>query len=500
MTKKIKFGILCLIILFVSAICFGGIFIFKSYADDKVGYVPLPTHFIKNATYSIEGKGYDGFISFDDSTEFTKIDDLSKVDLTGANEKVNLKFSNGSDESEVYSIPVVDVGFNDAYGLVIENYFQATKGVFNNEVSEDDVVYSTSSVDNELAFINYLSLSNFNFDFRVDGNFNANGLEFTFTDYYDRENTQKLSFYKEGVLTFLSNGKENIVVGSESKLPDYAMKNLSFSSVKNAFVFEDRFEMPLSNEFSSDRVLFSVSFKQLTGECGLRIEKVNNTDLRFNGIFDEELLRRIDGTDSSNPQVALIKNDGVKELNQTVTINKPDFCDVLSPILDEDVDFYVLAPDNSYAVSVDGVTLDGSQNLNTNYEIKLSMTGTYTVICSVSDSGSENRNGSDSFTIISTDLIAPNLTLANDYNQETTLNAKVGDEITVANYVCTDNYYSGDDLSVRIFVFEPDYCQKIFEKDQKTYTLAKKGTHKIYYMAIDGAGNYTTCYYNVVVE
>ncbi len=185
---------------------------------------------------------------------------------------------------------------------------------------------------------------------------------------------------------------------------------------------------------------------------------------------------------------------GIVEFGTTLTFAPAQISDVLTPYLQSAYSLYVLGPNNEYVISQSGTLLDGTQNLRETYAITLNAYGTYTVIYEYRD---QFGNPSENIIVLYVnDRIAPQISLANGYGSNTTVQAKLGEKITVADYTVSDNF-GQENVTVVVRALSPN--NELFLLDGRTFNAKEKGTWKILYYAMDAEGNYVTAYYTIHV-
>ena len=182
--------------------------------------------------------------------------------------------------------------------------------------------------------------------------------------------------------------------------------------------------------------------------------------------------------DKTAPQILINAVSGERTLNDVIVLKDGFAADVLTNKWE--FTLKVTAPDGSYAVSTNGVKLDGSADPSGEYEIKLSSYGDYYI-----------EDKLLAFYVTAKDSTAPEVELG---NKKTT--AKIGETITVASLTATDNV--SENLTVFVCVENPD-CQNDIVKDNK-FVADKAGKYTVKYIVCDEAGNYAFASYTITVK
>ena len=165
---------------------------------------------------------------------------------------------------------------------------------------------------------------------------------------------------------------------------------------------------------------------------------------------------------------------------------------------------YVVRPTKAYdvlqgaydvlttVVAPDGTVICTQQILNSEFKFTPNQYGTYTITYETFDPVFVQKTTKMVFLQIK-DTVAPSITL----KTELSLEAKLGDVMTVVGAVATDNYDTAS--SVRIFVYDPQYRNALVQEGD-SYRFTYLGTYKIVYLAMDASGNQTRAIYYVEVK
>ena len=146
---------------------------------------------------------------------------------------------------------------------------------------------------------------------------------------------------------------------------------------------------------------------------------------------------------------------------------------------------FIITPSGEYAVSVDGIRLDGTNSADRNYSLLLTEYGNYKVFYEVEDF--TFNSASYQYIIMVKDMVAPQVELAEQVETE----IKVGKTVKVAEISVTET--SG--YSVTCFVKNPSSV--ISEVENGSFIADRKGVYVVYYYVIDDSGNLTIFRYEL---
>ena len=465
---------------------------FNAAPSDVVTFdeVCLPYYFIKGAKYTLDDLyAYvytevnskatitEMFIS-EDGQDFVKID--SSVYEVKANENVVVKYVCNGQETVSESIPVVDVGFNGE--LKKGAYFQGEG--FTRESDYEGTLYASERTgNNTLQFINTVSLSNFSFEYIIpEGYTNFKYLEFTLTDYYDRNNFFTVNVRRNASL----NNQIAFVIGEEFAFSSTLFENsvALFYYRSNKIFLRDSF-IDIGTKFITDKALFEVRLIEATGKNGVKIRQIGNSVL--DSMTYDAMPSLMSFADSLAVSV---------EAGEVITVSAPNIFDTFSPFLKSGLALYATAPDGTNIKTLEGVALErGCDPLGT-YSFKVEQSGIYWIYYEYNDQKGNSIIISASMSI--KDKEAPLLVLASGYNSETVVEAKLNTVHEIQSYTCTDNKTRAEKLSMSIVILKP--TGEIYVEDEKSITLDSKGEWRIIYYCIDGDGNATTEYYTINVQ
>lgn len=481
----------------------------ESVSSNYVAFQPMtmPKYVMKNAAYSFEqGYGY----SFKNGTpllekseltmrkdgvgEFVKVD-IANVTMSDCNSFVELRQELNGNVSQVYKIPVVDVGIAAESGLDFCAYFSPVSGEFTKSRSILGTSLTTTSADNEIVFINPISLKNFKLEFFIDSLENYKGVEIALIDYVDHSIVQPVKVVKgaaENTIELSAKKNANKPVVLNEILGNSSTKTIGYDAGRNRLYYGETL-IDLDVTFKSERVYLSIRLVGVEGSSTLNIKTIDNQTFTHKVSGSGSFMKQVDGYP---PKISYESSTGQYEPNSVIDIYTPTYTDVLSTILDKDVSFSVRGPEGNFVTSVDGVLLNGKQDFKRNYQIKPTEYGDYFVTYNVKDSSGKSGRSIYVFSII--DMTSPVIELENGYNTQTKLTVKLGDVVKVANYTVSDNVDAEETLSVSVHLFDPNKAQV----NLKGYTAFKAnyvGEYQIMYFVYDKAGNYSAVYYTVIV-
>ncbi len=470
----------------------------------------FPEYFIKGARYAFE----EAYVYTYENNE--RVENLATIFIqedggewkeatygeyrVNASSTVRFKLQyDGEDvaESTSKAFSVIDVGsFNNltvGQGAQIESTLgRFFVGDFEPVVLGEGVRYTSNktSGDNGLTFINVLSLANFTFEFLFENELMGFGaVEIEIIDYYDRENKTSITYEQSGKGYLLGYNGTKTFLNSELT----ARKN-TISYVNGTFtVIGNTTRYYAANDYSSDKVLLHVTFKDITGAAGLQISKLGS-QLFNNGIIK----------DNGQPMLTVQDVAGYYGYNDVLTVYAATALDVLSPFLPSRLGVSVTTPSGKAAVSMDNVTMlfrpsEGHTGTyaNRDYQIELNEYGTWEVVYVATDQ-SGIAQLKRTFKITVQDNVAPTITMESGYTENTVKTAKVGDTVTIADCNASDNVSVADKLLVWAVVYSPDNSL-IFPINGK-FVAKEQGEWIIHYYVSDEAGNYSTYSYIVRVE
>ena len=464
----------------------------------------LPDYFIKGAKYTIDPVLAYQYTAVPtdpvpaktymkaDGGEYVEVD--YKAVTINANSTVQFKYEYGTGLVESEVIKVVDVGFDTPGQLSIKDYFHTEQDVVTKSATTSYAEYETKGVPAqvELDYINPLTMSSFDFEFTLLSKNKAGtttyaaprGITLTFTDYYDRSNvaTFTLRGVPAGVYVDV-NGVKKVGQLFERKFLDIK----TYIKYSNGVLVMEGAEYDLGTTFSGDRILFSVT-----------LETAENAEqescMRVSLLCDNKLSSAT--KDNTKPKLKIEElNTGYQSLNKVIRVSKAVASDILAPYVESGLTLTVKNPDGTYAVSEDGVALDGTCAVDRDYYLKLSQVGTYSVMYNYVD---QNGNPQGySYSPIVKDEQGPTITVNGKVENEV-VSAKWGASVKVATYSVSDDISSADKIKSYINVIYPSSIMRTIQNGGSFYA-EEKGKYRVVYFAYDEIGNVTMFTYYVQV-
>ena len=454
---------------------------------------------VKNAEYRIlpisalvkTGSEYntveaDCYVSFDNK-DFNKVDNINKLKIEADN-SVDIKFVCQGVSSNVYNSQVVDVGFGSADSYKLSNYFVGDFDVLEYDASGkkiNNIAYQSNvkSGSNHLKFINPIDCSQFNLEYRTPlDKSKYERLNITLSDMNDKDKTFTISVRRGGDAAFISvNG--GIEYLSPKKFAGDFVNSITYNGDLNVLnVNGMKFVVDL--DFSGTFAYMDIELEKISGESVFTIVKLNNA------IFDNAVKK-----ESSQPIVNIDKAYGEYEINSIVNIKTPIFSDVFTPINYDTVKFTVIMPDQSYATTVDGVKLDGSQKWADSYDVELTQYGLYTVAYHGQDY--LNNKGSGQYRFEAKDKNAPQIIIKDDYSKTNPMKVKVG-EVKI-KYDVIDNINAKEDLKVIVNLMN-NRTMSIQRDVGTAFNVSEKGEYTVFMYVVDKDGNKDSVAFKLIVE
>ena len=483
-----------------------------SVASNNVSFLETPfleRYLIKNATYGLQefnayeftkgepnAKKVDAYVSFDGG-EFTKIEDTNKVLITGE-KTAQIKYAVDESNYVVSDIvKIADVEFDT--GIKMNRYFQYEDGAFTVEEEDEDgweltdIVYKSAKTEgnNKLSFINSIFYNKFVFEYKIDKSYaNYQSFNVVLTDVKDPTFKNVITVGTNGSVTYLSvNGGTqytcNRTFGAD------AFNVISYDNTTKKLLLGD-VNLVVDLDCPSKRYYLDVELNGIFGEAGILIRTLNNQKLLGDAHFDPNV-----------PEMNLIRTAGSYSVGDVLTIHAPEYADILSPIDLTSVKYIVKFGD-SFVKTIDGVTLDGTNNAFKDVQIKIEELGEYSVQYMATDVSGQQVSGKYFFT--ATDSVAPTIALA-EFKEGATYQAKLGQKITI-EYEASDNLTATEDLYAAVLChnlnsYETSNFDRTgmdeFQIGSTTFYIIEEGLHQIDVYVKDAAGNAATITFYVMV-
>lgn len=403
-----------------------------------------------------------------------------------ASECVKIKYQAEGTAYETAEIPVKDINFGAS--LCLENMFAHTG--FSATAQSDKVVYSanygTIGQSGSLGFVNSVLMSKFDFSFELDGaNANYQKVSLILTDVEDSQNVFKANYYNE-------NGK--LMFGLEGSDKKYTVSSNFNGITPISFRYLNDTLEYIGNEGLKAEVL--KGFEGFAGKLAflrVEIDGVQNLNGRNASIgvkfINGQIISDYESDDNA-PAVLHTQHKGEVLLGQTFTVDSVFVKDVLDNQVS--ISYCVKAPDGSYAVSIDGVTLDETADYTRSYQIKATSLGRYRVTITAEDS-STNMNANNSYPITITEREKPTITLSGDY----ATSAKVDETVAIASFSVTDNI---NEKKCRSYVFVKDAKGVLSIVENGNVRVTSVGVYEIIYVCYDACDNMSVVSYEIHVK
>ncbi len=451
---------------------------------------------IKDANYAIENVNAYSFatgspvpiqaqayVSFDGG-EYVKVDDVKKVKITGSN-TVQVKFTCDGAEQEVYSdkSSIIDVNFGSA--IKLEKYFYGEN--FAVDTSLTNVRYNSlvQSGDNVLHFVNPISIKTFLVEYLVPvAKSNYKEMNVVLTDPYDLDKKITITYgNNDGSAYACVNGGVRTNLGI-SFADDIQTNRIFYDYEARQFAVRGaKFDCDI--DFTTSACYFDIVLSGISGDSAIEIRTVNNQNFNRKLVFDMNI-----------PEVAVYKSEGNYKVGDVVTIESPQFLDVLSPVVVSGVKLSVVCNGN-YVTSVDGTLLDGINNdpFKT-YQIEAKELGIYLVSYSAYDDFSVDNLASASYMFNVVDTDAPVIIIKEGYNENTKVTITAGQKFTF-NYTVTDTV--DKELTTYVILSNTNtLVNRLY--NSSSFFVDEVGEYDVYVVCVDTAGNMATVKFRLVAQ
>ena len=316
-------------------------------------------------------------------------------------------------------------------------------------------------------------------------NNNFNKLTVTLTDAYNSNEQLQVSFVRstlnEGSMIFYFNGNRtfatvNTTFNNGSVITVKYSNGVMKINISEVSIVVDKYLNGESfNGFSSGLVNVNVDMQDVRGLSTVVISQIGSQSLRSSVQFD-----------NGKPDIAI---NGTYTISTKPTENFKIFSAISADVIDYNIitSLSVQDPDKNYVVSKDGVELR-EVPFDREYEIDLSVFGTYSIVYSSKDS--KNNEQKLTVTVGVYDFEKPTITI----DGKVKLTAKLGDKVEFPKASVIDNV--DIDLPYYVYIRRPD---QVYLPDYKVTVFDQVGIYKITYLAVDSAGNTTVIEHDVTV-
>lgn len=364
-----------------------------------------------------------------------------------------------------YQAQSIDVDYQN--GVDMSKCFYSENAGFKS--TDYGVEMSSSSGSCSAEFINSVISEELFFDFGISkSNNDFNSVDIVLTDSEDESIKVKITLKKtdaKSSLLYINN--DNPVKTSANF---YDGKTISVKYTENG------------NEISFDKVTGLKIKKTINGEKfnGFKSGKAY-ISLGMNGIEKKSklLIYRLNyqvfnnTTDSLAPYVVFKNYSDTCKVGDVIEFERVYIADVLNP--NYSVQYYIQAPDNKYAVDINGKELNGNTDYRRNYKVFIDKSGTYLVNIFVEDSFGNQEIYSYSVFVPKESVVS--YKLGKHYGS-----AKKGEKLKIAEVIGNDM----ENLNVRVFILEPS---GIINKYTDGYTLKSRGEYTVMYYVSDSENN-----------
>ena len=356
-------------------------------------------------------------------------------------------------------------------------------------------VSSVNKGNNKLEFINPILTDEFSFNYKIpEEMLNYKEIVFTLTDVNDPNNTVSIKQYFETWHSYvqfenLPRVDTTIIVNKDMERFDNATeKRITYSASSNKFTFNNG---KANSDFFVEKEVpkfayFTIEFVGITGEVGIDALLINGESL----VLDKDL---------SKPIYLVNAASGYYNYGSEVVLEAPIVSDLFSPVSVKDVKVTVKDASGSYVRSVDGILLNNAPGY-VNYTVQVT-SDSYKVDYSglVDDYGNTSQT---TYSFYVADFEKPVITFDDGSNEDTVVETSVGKEITIKEFTITDNKSSSEDIQVVVTIVNLNYYNWVAKIDLATmkYKTVRKGNYKVVVSARDGAGNFQTAYYQLIVK
>lgn len=349
--------------------------------------------------------------------------------------------------------------------------------------TEAGLVLETDKNDNNAVFVNPVSATLTEMNFRVTDYKNFEFIEITLTDAVFTDNSISFRLYNSVNLTENFRVQDSYGSFNYYKYPI----NSKIAITERWHLFYDNTTKSVYNVnlglmgkilyrtdgksfggFESGCLNFSISFGGVSGRSSVAIELLGNQSFK---------LSNIESGDLRAPELAL---RGVLDTSQHVLgtelfIPKAVAVDVLT--LNSTVSVSLKTPTGKYLLN--------KEDCNTERVFVLDEVGVYALSFILEDAV-HNVNPNKVFYIYVIDKEAPIISGEIEFKE----NYQVGDKITFTDFNVTDNISKPQDIEKNILIISPNY-KYFYIVGESEFTFTEKGYYRIQYCAKDGSDNYT---------
>ena len=321
--------------------------------------------------------------------------------------------------------------------------------------------------DTSLEFLNLLSAETFYLTFTVPSGLDAFGaIEVRLRDYASAAQDVTISIEKQGDrCEVLLNGERTLSLNTAFTGTSFEVYLSNGFAYINATLIAD-----LGTMFSSGKVYLSVGLRDVTGQAGIELRRVNNQT--YLGLFEED-----ENFDVTAPVV--VPSDDislVRYVGDTIVVPGAKAYDVLDPV--SSVSLRVLRNEEEIL----------AQDEAEGGVIYAALPGEYRIVYTAADASGNTANAI--YTVKVFNRADPVLNVEGAPPAHVSL----GDSVSVPGAAAAD--FAGEELDVFVYVIDPDNYMR---QADSSFTAEKEGTYIVRYYCCDGYGCYTIRDYYVEV-
>ncbi|MBQ9756197.1 MAG: hypothetical protein IJV99_01195 [Clostridia bacterium] len=474
--------------------------------QDKLVIQPvLPRYLIKDCEYVFDkGTAY----SFKNTTQTiptelfvegtgiakTKLEDF-KYTVTNDVDSINLIYVAGNAE-EVYTLPVVDVGYGDKLNVNLSGYLQGK--AFTASSDRYGTTFSTNAVKAKdgVATLSVINLSYLIRDFQlaftgVDGKANFSTLKVLFTSFANANDVIEFRFDKQEDLTSkLTVTRNDFKVTSSSESSFKSGDDTGFSIIYDNGDFvvggsDIRLSYQELFQGFGDYFYIDIELSGITGESAIYVKKVVNQTISSSKY------------DTVKPTIISKDFKASYVYGDTVFFDVVDCYDFVDPNATVKV---LVSMNGEYVQATDGTILNGVNNKSDKtYQYEWNSYDDLLVEIVATDFS--GQKATENPVLVMLDVVKPVITLG-----KAKTSCSVGDTVNIASYTVSDDRQLNVLTVVVIapngetqIVTSKSYVDENYKKVSKNkFKASKKGVYTVAYMVNDTAGNAEFVTYTVV--
>lgn len=383
---------------------------------------------------------------------------------------------NGVTAEKRYDLTVLDVGYKGGMMLNTSKYFQSDENVkFNMKSKRYESEVAPADGETRFEFIHPLNVWGYEFIFTTDENASYDSVEIQLVDTDDATKRLNIEIKAVGAKT------EIVLNGRYSTIWDVAFAKRQFT----VRYLQDTCTVNVISEGKEykQRIVYGEGGEQYVGMPSMKANMaviLKNVVSAYNVKFDminshSFLMLSGDYIEPSVYYTALEQNKKYK-IGDAFIVPRFYFADVV----DVATEYYVrvLTPSGKPAVSVDGVTLDGTQDYNRTYEVIIDGYGEYYVEYEATDfTGNSTKTRYIPYQVV--DEVPPTIELENAQ-----VAYYLGETVKVASATVKDDMT--EKTTLYVWVLAPDYSIiQLNPENSMEFTANVAGKYTVFYTAYD---------------